>query len=115
MAGKRPSDAMAVVTSSANLHLGLFGDLQREMRMPIRRIRELFRFALPNATVDTMAATGHMGPITHASAVACRVARFVTNHASVLTGSPPDEGFRRPSRHVADFSAQDAVRFASGR
>ena len=69
MAGKRPSDAMAVVTSSANLHLGLFGDLQREMRMPIRRIRELFRFALPNATVDTMAATGHMGPITHTDAV----------------------------------------------
>lgn len=54
-----------------------------EMRSPIRRIRELLRFALPNATVETMAGMGHMGPITHASAVARRVAAFVRTHASV--------------------------------
>jgi pimeloyl-ACP methyl ester carboxylesterase len=51
---------------------------------PIRRIRELLRFTLPSATVDTMTAMGHMGPITHASTVACRVARFVAKHASVV-------------------------------
>lgn len=55
-----------------------------EMCAPIRRIRELFRFTLPNATVDTMTAMGHMGPITHASTVACRVARFVAKQASVV-------------------------------
>ena len=54
-----------------------------EMRSPIRRIRELLRFALPNATVETMAGMGHMGPITHASAVARRIAAFVRMHASV--------------------------------
>ena len=54
-----------------------------EMRSPMRRIRELLRFALPNATVETMAAMGHMGPITHAGIVARRIAPFVRVHASV--------------------------------
>ena len=54
-----------------------------EMRAPVRRIRELLRFALPNATVDTMTGMGHLGPITHASAVAHRIARFVGEHVSV--------------------------------
>jgi pimeloyl-ACP methyl ester carboxylesterase len=55
-----------------------------EMRAPIRRIRELFRFTLPKATFDTITAMGHMGPITHASTVAWHVARFVAKQASVV-------------------------------
>ncbi len=57
--------------------------LGSEMRAPIRRIGELLRFALPNATFDTMTAMGHMGPITHPSVIAQRIARFVRGHACV--------------------------------
>jgi pimeloyl-ACP methyl ester carboxylesterase len=53
-----------------------------EMRPPIRRIHEILDFALPNATVETMPATGHMGPITNAGAVADRIARFIGEHAA---------------------------------
>ena len=53
------------------------------MRSPMRRIRELLRFALPDATVETMPAMGHMGPITQAGAVARRIAAFVRLHAPV--------------------------------
>jgi len=60
--------------------LMLFGS---EMRAPIRRIGELLRFALPNATFDTMATMGHMGPITHSEVVAQRVARFVRGYGLV--------------------------------
>lgn len=56
-----------------------------EMCAPIRRIRELLRFTLPNATFDIMPALGHMGPITHASTVAGRIARFVGEHASTFS------------------------------
>ena len=57
--------------------------LGSETRAPIRRIGELLRLALPNAAFDTMTAVGHMGPITHASAIAQRIARFVRGHACV--------------------------------
>jgi pimeloyl-ACP methyl ester carboxylesterase len=57
--------------------------LGSEMRAPIRRIGELLRFALPNATFDTITTMGHMGPITHAGAIAQRIARFVLEHAFV--------------------------------
>ncbi len=60
----------------------LFGS---EMRAPMRRIGELLRFALPNATFDIMTATGHMGPISHPSAIAQRIARHVRTHAIVPT------------------------------
>jgi pimeloyl-ACP methyl ester carboxylesterase len=53
-----------------------------EMRAPVRRIREILDFALPNATVETMTAMGHMGPITDAEAVALRIARFIEEHAA---------------------------------
>jgi pimeloyl-ACP methyl ester carboxylesterase len=56
-----------------------------EMCAPIRRIRELLRFTLPNATIDTIPAMGHMAPITHASTVASRVALFVAKHASAVS------------------------------
>jgi pimeloyl-ACP methyl ester carboxylesterase len=54
-----------------------------KMRAPIRRIGELLRFALPNATFDTMTTMGHMGPITRPGAIAQRIARFVRQHAFV--------------------------------
>jgi pimeloyl-ACP methyl ester carboxylesterase len=60
--------------------LMLFGS---EMRAPIRRIGELLRFALPTAIFDIMPTMGHMGPMTHPSVVARRVARFVREHAVV--------------------------------
>jgi pimeloyl-ACP methyl ester carboxylesterase len=59
------------------------GGAWRALRAPIRRIGELLRFALPNATFDTMTTMGHMGPITHPGAVAQRIARFVREHAFV--------------------------------
>ncbi len=55
-----------------------------EVRAPIRRIGELLRFVLPNATFCTMPAMGHMGPITHQSVVTQQFARFVREH----TGAP---------------------------
>ena len=54
-----------------------------EMRASVRRIAELLRFALPNATFCTMEGMGHMGPITHSNAVAQHIARFIQEHASV--------------------------------
>lgn len=54
-----------------------------EMHAPIRRIGELLRFALPNATFDTIPGIGHMGPITHPVVVARRIAEFVRKHAFV--------------------------------
>jgi pimeloyl-ACP methyl ester carboxylesterase len=47
------------------------------MRAPVRRIGELLRFALPDATFDTMPSMGHMGPVTHPNAVAQRISQFV--------------------------------------
>ncbi len=58
--------------------LGLFGS---EMRAPIRRIGELLRFALPNATFGTMPSMGHMGPITHSHTIAQCITRFVREQA----------------------------------
>jgi pimeloyl-ACP methyl ester carboxylesterase len=54
-----------------------------EMRAPVRRIRELLRFALPDAAGCTMGGIGHMGPITHSSVVAQRISEFIREHASV--------------------------------
>ena len=54
--------------------LALYGS---EMRAPIRRIGELLKFALPDATFETMPGMGHMGPMSHPNAVAQRIARFV--------------------------------------
>ena len=61
-----------------------------EMRAPVRRIAELLRFSLPNATFETMNAMGHMGPITHAHAVAHRIARFIWEH-ELVDDSPQRE------------------------
>lgn len=55
-----------------------------DMSAPIRRIQELLRFTLPDARSETMGAIGHMGPVTHASAVARRIALFVAERASVV-------------------------------
>mgnify|MGYP003402932702 CR=1 FL=1 len=41
------------------------------------------RLKLPDVTVDTIPAMGHMGPITHPNAVARRIAEFVRKHAFV--------------------------------
>jgi pimeloyl-ACP methyl ester carboxylesterase len=54
-----------------------------ETHAPVRRIVELLRFALPKAAVDTIPAIGHMGPITHPSLVAPRIAEFVREQALV--------------------------------
>ena len=54
-----------------------------EMHAPVRRIGELLRFALPNATFCTMAGMGHMGPVTHPNVVAQRIAEFVRKQAFV--------------------------------
>lgn len=52
-----------------------------EMHAPVRRITELLRFALPNASFRALAGMGHMGPITRATAVARRIAEFIRKQA----------------------------------
>ena len=52
-----------------------------EMHAPVRRIGELLRAALPNATSDTIPASGHLGPITHSNVVARRISEFIRGHA----------------------------------
>jgi pimeloyl-ACP methyl ester carboxylesterase len=42
-----------------------------------RRIGELLRFALPQAVHEAVPGAGHMGPITHAAAVARRIGAFL--------------------------------------
>lgn len=42
-----------------------------------RRIGELLRLAMPDATHEMLAGMGHMGPVTHAGAVAARLAGWL--------------------------------------
>lgn len=42
-----------------------------------RRIGELLRLAMPNASHEMLAGMGHMGPVTHAGAVAARLAGWL--------------------------------------
>lgn len=42
-----------------------------------RRIGELLRYALPQATHEVVANAGHMGPVTHGQAVAWRIGAFL--------------------------------------
>jgi len=46
-------------------------------RLTTRRIGELLQAAMPGATHERLESMGHMGPVTHASAVAQRIARFL--------------------------------------
>jgi len=55
-------------------------------RAPVRWITALLRTVLPNAAFETLPGLGHMGPLTHASMVAQRIADFVRGSAR-LTGS----------------------------
>lgn len=59
----------------------------RDTRASTRRIGELLTYALPHVEQDILNGMGHLGPITHAQAVAQRIARFVYRHA----GSPVTE------------------------
>lgn len=46
-----------------------------------RRIAELLRHALPRARHEVLQGMGHMGPITHAAEVNCRIVQFLGAHA----------------------------------
>jgi len=46
-----------------------------------RRIGELLRTAMPEATHEVLSAMGHMGPLTHAGAVAARLAGWLDTQA----------------------------------
>lgn len=84
----------------------LFGDtLTRaelgELAMPVlcmtgartrpaaRRIGELLRFAMPRAVQETVPGAGHMGPVTHASAVAGRIGAFLDDHVAGTRSQEP--------------------------
>ena len=54
----------------------------RETRASARRITELLASVLPNAEFATLSGMGHMGPVTHATTVAQRIARFVLRQAA---------------------------------
>jgi pimeloyl-ACP methyl ester carboxylesterase len=47
-----------------------------------RRIGELLRYALPQATHEFVAQAGHMGPMTHSRAIAWRIGAFLDMQAS---------------------------------
>jgi pimeloyl-ACP methyl ester carboxylesterase len=49
-------------------------------RASTRRIGELLRLAMPQATHEMLAGMGHMGPITHGSTVNARIAGFLDAH-----------------------------------
>jgi pimeloyl-ACP methyl ester carboxylesterase len=59
-------------------------------RPAARRIGELLRFALPRAVHETVPEAGHMGPVTHAPAVARRIGAFLD--ARVANASPQTSG-----------------------
>ena len=48
-----------------------------ETRASVRRVAELLQYTLRDVEPITMAAMGHMGPMTHADEVAQRIAQFV--------------------------------------
>jgi pimeloyl-ACP methyl ester carboxylesterase len=50
-------------------------------RASTRRIGELLRLAMPAATHQMLAGMGHMGPVTHAGAVAARLAGWLDTQA----------------------------------
>jgi pimeloyl-ACP methyl ester carboxylesterase len=50
-------------------------------RASTRRLSELLRFAMPDATHLTLDGMGHMGPVTHAAAVIDRMTRFLDAQA----------------------------------
>jgi pimeloyl-ACP methyl ester carboxylesterase len=53
----------------------------KDTNAPVRRIGELLRLALPNASFDAIPSVGHMGPVTHPCMVARSIADFVREQA----------------------------------
>ena len=51
-----------------------------------RRIGELLRLAMPDATHEMLPAMGHMGPVTHARAVAARISGWLDTQAMLQDG-----------------------------
>lgn len=49
----------------------------RDTRASTRRITELLTYTLPDVKLETFEGMGHLGPITHAEAIAQRIADFV--------------------------------------
>ena len=54
-----------------------------------RRIGELLRLAMPEATHEMMAGMGHMGPVTHAGVVAARLAGWLDTQAMLQDAGQP--------------------------
>lgn len=54
-----------------------------------RRVAELLRQALPQATHETLPAMGHMGPLTHAAVFNRRVEQFLLAHARRVAALAP--------------------------
>lgn len=52
-----------------------------------RRLGELLRLAMPQATHEMMVGMGHMGPVTHASAVATRLSGWLDTHTMLQDAS----------------------------
>lgn len=61
----------------ANVHQPVLYLTGEETRVSVRRVAELLQYTLPDVESIPMGSMGHMGPMTHADAVAQRIADFV--------------------------------------
>ena len=69
-------------TSLSQLGMPILCMTGAQTRSAPRRIGELLRYAMPRAAHEVMAHAGHMGPITHAQAVAWRIGAFLDVQAA---------------------------------
>ena len=81
------ADAMTRDTLSA-LHMPMLVLTGEKTRSTTRRLGELLRCWMPQATHQALTGMGHMGPMTHPTQVASRIAGFLD--AQVMLGSGND-------------------------
>ena len=61
----------------AQLHMPVLCLTGEKSRVTTRRLGELLRFSMPRAMHETLSGMGHMGPVTHPTQVASRIAGFL--------------------------------------
>ncbi len=74
-------------TALAQLGMPILCMTGSQTRPAPRRIGELLRYTLPQATHEFVAQAGHLGPITHSQAVAWRIGAFLDDQAISTAGA----------------------------
>jgi pimeloyl-ACP methyl ester carboxylesterase len=80
------ADSMTRHTLSG-LHVPALFLTGEKTRTTTRRLGELLRYWMPQATHETLPGMGHMGPVTHPTQVASRIAGFLDAQEILATGS----------------------------